>query len=368
MSRIIDSRPARDGFRMPGEFEPHAGCFMLWPERPDNWRLDAKPAQAAYAAVAGAIARFEPLTMGVSAAQWDNARAQLSPDVRLIEISSDDAWVRDTGPTGVIDAHGTVRGVDWGFNAWGGLDGGLYVPWDRDAQVAEKLCALEGFDRYKAPLILEGGSIHVDGEGTCLVTEECLLNPNRNPALSRPEIEQYLRDYLGVCAIVWIPRGVHMDETDGHIDNMVCFARPGEVILTWTDDSADPQYERSHEALGVLEAVRDAKGRAFTVHKLLQPGPLYMTADESAGVERAPGSAERSAGGRLAGSYVNHYIANGGVIVPTFGTAEDEPALALLRAIYPERTVVGVAAREILLGGGNIHCITQQIPAGRPPA
>lgn len=367
MSRIIDSRPAQDGFRMPAEFEPHAGCFMIWPERTDNWRLGAKPAQTAYAAVAAAIARFEPVTVGVSAAQWDNARARLPGGVRLIELSSDDAWVRDSGPTGVTNAAGEVRGVDWRFNAWGGFDGGLYFPWNRDAQVAEKLCTLQSIDIYKAPLILEGGSIHVDGEGTCLVTEECLLNPNRNPHLSRAEIEQCLRDYLGVVQIVWIPRGVYMDETDGHIDNMACFARPGEVILTWTDDPADPQYERSAEALKTLEASRDAKGRAFTVHKLAQPGPLYLTAEESAGIDAAAASAPRPAGGRLAGSYVNHYIANGGIVAPVFGVAQDEPALKILRTIYADREVVGVPAREILLGGGNIHCITQQLPAGRKP-
>lgn len=364
MSRILDSRPAQDGFHMPAEFEPHAGCFLIWPERPDNWRQGAKPAQTAYAAVATAIARFEPVTVGVSAAQWDNARAKLPATVRLVELSSNDAWVRDSGPTGVINAAGEVRGVDWRFNAWGGFEGGLYFPWDRDAQVAEKLCNLLAIDLYKAPLVLEGGSIHVDGEGTCLVTEECLLNRNRNPQLSRTEIERLLGDYLGVSKIVWIPRGVYNDETDGHIDNMACFARPGEVILTWTDDTTDPQYARSLEALRTLEKARDAKGRAFAVHKLPQPGPLYMTQQESADIDAATDSAARPTGGRLAGSYVNHYIANGGIVTPLFGVAQDEPALAQLRALYPNREVIGVPAREILLGGGNIHCITQQIPLG----
>lgn len=365
MSHIIDSIPAQDGFRMPGEFEPHTGCFMVWPERPDNWRLGAKPAQQAFVAVASAINRFEPLTMGVSVAQWEHARHALPASIRLIELSSNDAWVRDTGPTCVVNTAGEVRGVNWQFNAWGGLEGGLYFPWDRDAQVAEKLCYLQGFDLYKAPLILEGGSIHVDGEGTCIVTEECLLNHNRNPQLSREEIEQHLRDYLNVSVIIWVPRGVYMDETDGHVDNMLAIPRPGEVILHWTDDVNDAQYERSVEAFKILSQARDAKGRALKIHKLPQPGPLFLTKEESAGVDQVASSAERREGSRLAGSYVNHYLANGGVVVAVFGVAEDEEALLVLREIYPEREVLAVPAREILLGGGNIHCITQQIPAGR---
>ena len=166
---------------MPAEFERHAGCWMLWPERTDNWRCGAKPAQAVFAAIAAAIAGAEPVTVGVSAAQFQNARARLPPEVRVVEISSNDAWMRDCGPTFVIDAKGRRRGVDWTFNAWGGLDGGLYFPWDRDDEVAQKVLEFEGADRYRTSFVLEGGAIHVDGQGTCLTTEECLLNPNRNP-------------------------------------------------------------------------------------------------------------------------------------------------------------------------------------------
>ena len=171
---------------------------MLWPERPDNWREGAKPAQAAFAAIATAIAGGEPVTVGVSAGQFQNARARLPPQVRVVEMSSNDAWIRDSGPTFVIDAKGRRRGVDWTFNAWGGLAGGLYFPWDRDDEVAQKVLEIEGADRYRTPFVLEGGAIHVDGQGTCLTTEECLLNPNRNGNLTRAEIEETLRRYLGV--------------------------------------------------------------------------------------------------------------------------------------------------------------------------
>jgi len=365
MAKTLKSRPRADGFRMPAEFEPHLGCFMIWPERTDNWRLGAKPAQAAFTAVAEEIARFEPVTVCASAAQFNNARASLSDRVRVIEVSTDDAWARDTGPTFVVNAAGEIRGIDWGFNAWGGLNGGLYFPWNLDAEVARKILEAEGRDRYEAPLILEGGSIHVDGEGTCIVTEECLLNANRNPSLSRAEIEALLRDYLAVDTIIWIPRGVFMDETDGHVDNLLCFSAPAEVLLTWTDDEADPQYERSQEALRILEAARDARGRSLKVRKLIQPGPLTSTEDEAAGVDVSPTSAPREAGSRLAGSYVNHYVANGAVIVPVFGVPQDGPAMDVLAEAYPGREIVAVPGREILLGGGNVHCITQQYPSGR---
>ena len=363
MSATIESTPAADGFRMPGEFEPHAGCWMAWPERPDNWRLDAEPAQRAFAAVAAAIAASEPLTMAVSDAGFERCRALLEPSIRVVEVSNDDAWLRDTGPTFVVDGGGRRRGVDWRFNAWGGLDGGLYASWERDERVAAKLLEVEGADRYRAPLVLEGGAIHVDGEGTVLATEQCLLNRNRNPQLSRQQIEGHLREYLGAEKVVWLGDGVYADETDGHVDNLACFARPGVVLLTWTDDDSDPQQAISRAALRRLEAATDARGRSFEVIRLPSPGPLTTSAEEAAGVRAAAGSQPRRAGDRLAGSYVNFYLANGRVVLPLLDERFDAEAAAILRDCFPAREVVGVPAREILLGGGNIHCITQQVPA-----
>lgn len=351
---------------MPGEFAPHAGCWMLWPERPDNWRLNAAPAQAAFTAVAAAIARFEPVTMGVSPAQYRLARQMLPEIVRVVELSANDSWMRDCGPTFVINASGEVRGVDWEFNAWGGLNGGLYFPWDLDEQVAQKVLEIERIDRYRPEgFVLEGGSIHVDGEGTLLTTEECLLNPNRNPHLNRSQIEGYLREYLGVEQIIWLGRGVFQDETSGHVDNLCCFVRPGVVALTWTDDRHDPQYEISQEAYERLAQAMDARGRRLQVHKIHQPNPVTITAEESAGIQPVEGTLPRLPGDRLAASYINSYLANNAVIVPIFDNPHDHPALQKWQELYPERTVVGIPAREILLGGGNIHCITQQQPRAR---
>ncbi len=357
--------PARDGFRMPAEWEPHAGTWMLWPERPDNWRGNAVPAQRAFAAVAAAIAKCEPLTMGVSAEQFEAARAALPAGVRVVEISSNDAWMRDVGPTFVIDRRGRVRGVDWMFNAWGGKAGGAYSHWNLDDQVAAKVLEIEKAPRYRAPLILEGGAIHVDGQGTLLTTEECLLNPNRNPKLRRGQIESLLERYVDAREIIWLGRGVFNDETDGHVDNLCCFVRPGEVVLTWGDDPADPQYDISRAAYEVLAQAKDARGRRLRIHKLPQPGPLYMTEAEAAGIEPSPECKPRRAGDRLAGSYVNFYIANRQVVMPLLDARTDRAARATLAKLFPGRKVVGVPSREILLGGGNIHCITQQQPSGK---
>ena len=353
-----------DGFRMPGEFEPHKGCWMLWPQRGDTWRNGAKPAQAAFADVARAISTFEPVTVGANTGQWENARAVLPHQIRVVEISSDDAWMRDVGPSFIVDDRGCLCGVDWQFNAWGGLQGGLYFPWAKDSLVARKVLEIEGADRYRAPLVMEGGSFHVDGQGTLITTKECLLNANRNSQLTQKEIEAFLAHYLNIKKIVWLERGVYLDETDGHVDNLCCFVKPGEVLLTWTDDVQDPQYEISLHALEVLSAEKDASGRSFVVHKIHQPSPMVIATTECSGLDNSETAKPRIANDRLAASYVNFYMANGGIVMPFFDDPRDQEAMDLLQRLFAERSVVGVKSREILLGGGNIHCITQQVPLG----
>ena len=364
MSETLTTTPRPDGYRMPAEFEPHRGCWMLWPFRLDTWRAGALPAQEQFAAVAAAITRFEPVSVGAAAGQYENARRMLPAHIRVVEMSSNDAWMRDTGPTFVVDDRGGVRGVDWRFNAYGGLNGGLYFPWDQDDLVARKVLEIEALGRYRAPLVLEGGAIHVDGQGTLMTTAECLLNPNRNPELSREAIESHLKAYLNVQRIIWLGKGVYRDETSGHVDNLCCFVRPAEVLLTWTNDATDPQYEISRQALEVLSAASDARGRRLTVHRIHQPGPLFWTAEESRYLAASETGYGRRTGDRLAASYVNFYLANGGVVLPLFNDPHDRAALGTLARLFPDRRVVGVPAREILLGGGNIHCITQQQPLG----
>ncbi|PIJ50956.1 agmatine deiminase [Erwinia sp. OLTSP20] len=349
--------------RMPGEWEPHQAVWMLWPHRPDNWREQARPAQRAFAAVAAAISARTPVFMGVPPAMLAEAQQVMDPRVTLVEMASDDAWMRDTGPTIVVTAGGQRKGIDWQFNAWGGVADGLYDDWAQDDKVAAAVLAHLGIPRLAAPLILEGGSVHCDGEGTLLTTAECLLNPNRNPQLSQEAIESLLSQFLGVTHFIWLPHGVYCDETDGHIDNMCCFARPGEVILHWCDDPADPQYARSRAALAVLEQAVDAKGRRLKVWKMPAPPVQYASSEETAGLSKG-NAISRQAGQRLAGSYVNYLVSNQQIIFPLLDAQTDRQAQDLLQQIFPDYLITGVAAREILLGGGNIHCITQQIPRG----
>ena len=361
----LDSTPKADGFRMPGEFEPHRGCYMIWPERPDNWRLGGKPAQKVFTEVASVIGKYEQMTMIVSADQYANARGMLPDYVRVVEMSNDDSWVRDCGATFVVNDKGKLRGVDWTFNAWGGLVDGLYFPWDSDDKIAQKMCELEAADRYRLDdFILEGGSIHVDGEGTVMVTEECLLSEGRNSHMTKEEIGNTLCEYLNCEKVLWIPRGIYNDETNGHVDNMCNFVKPGEVLLAWTDDENDPQYERSVEALNYLESETDAKGRKIKVHKMYTPSPILITKEESEGVDAVDGTLPRQEGDRLAASYVNFYTGNGFIALPVFDDPNDQKAIDLLQELFPDRKIEPVYAREILLGGGNIHCITQQVPQG----
>lgn len=371
---VIEGTPAARGYHMPAEWERHSRCWMGWPERLDNWRENAVHVQQVFMKVAIAISKFEPVTICASPAQWENARSHLPENIRVIEMSMNDSWLRDTGPTFVVNKKASnpaaseqpVAGIDWNFNSWGGVDDGCYQDWSLDLLVARKILEIEHLPRFPHSMILEGGSIHVDGEGTCLTTEECLLNKNRNRHLTKEQIEEELMAYLGVTKVIWLPRGLYGDDdTNGHIDNMCCFAKPGVVLLSWTDDETDPQYERSVEALSVLSNATDAKGRKLQVIKIHVPGPLYMTEKEAAGIFQEGDAKSRLPGTRLAASYVNFYIANGGIITPQFGDKKwDDEAVQVLSQAFPEHELVRIeGAREIVLGGGNIHCITQQQPA-----
>lgn len=362
MKRLA-STPKKDGFRMPGEFEKHQGTYIIWPQRPDNWRLGGKPAQKVFTEVANSIAKYEPVTVLVNYEQYSNARNMLDDSVRVLEVSNDDSWVRDCGATFVTNGK-ELRGVDWVFNAWGGLVDGLYFPWDKDDAVAQKMCEIERKDSYRLEdFVLEGGSIHVDGEGTLVVTEECLLSEGRNSHLTKEEIEDVLKEYLNLEKIIWLKQGIYLDETNGHVDNIFQYVKPGEVVLAWTEDKDDPQYEICQDAYEVLSNATDAKGRKLKIHKLLLPKPILITQEESEGVDAVDGTLPREEGDRLAASYANFYIANGAVFVPQFHDGNDEKAIATLKECFPDRDIVGIYAREILLGGGNIHCITQQVPA-----
>ena len=362
--RIIGTTPRQDGFRMPGEFEPHKQTWMIWPERPDNWRNGAKPAQEAYINVATAISQFEPVTVVVSPAQYQNARARLPEDIRVVEMVNDDAWIRDCGPTFVVNDKGDVRGCDWEFNAWGGLVDGLYFPWYNDDQIAQKVCEIEGVDSYRTEgFVLEGGSIHVDGEGTLITTEMCLLSEGRNPHMNKEEIEEKLKEYLNLDKIIWIKDGIDPYETNGHIDDVACYIRPGEVACIWTEDPENPFYEAAQAAYKTLSEATDAKGRKLKVHKLcMTKKPCLL--EGAATIDAIQGTLPREDGEVSIASYMNFLIVNGGIILPQYGDENDALAVEQVQAMFPDRKVVGVLTKEVAFGGGNIHCITQQQPKG----
>ena len=357
--KTIESLPIKDRFWMPAEFERHSGCWMLFPERQDNWRLGAVPAQREFSDIAIAISAFEKVRVGVKKQQIEIARRLLPAYIDIVEVNYDDIWVRDTGPTCVINGEGIVRGIDWEFNSWGGL----FESWNNDNEIARIILEKEGIDRYKAGIVLEGGAIHVDGQGTLITTEECILNKNRNPHLEKDGASIILKKYLGVEKIIWIPRGMRLDETGGHIDNLCCFVRPGVVALAWTDNKNDIQWDVYHEAYEILRSEKDARNRSLEIHKIIQPAPKYITIEESKGFGETLGTISRKAGDMLPASYLNFYIANDGIIMPSFNDPMDRIAQAKLESIFPEKKVISVNARELLLGGGAIHCVVQQIPA-----
>lgn len=329
---------------MPAEWHPHSCCWMAWPRRTDYWPFAMSRAYTSCAAVAQAIARFEPVKMIASSKHIEAVRQWCGGSVEVISLPIDDIWLRDTGPTFVINGQGEIAGVAWQFNAWGEYCERL-ANYQQDAVLASRLLEETQIRRYSAPLVLEGGSIHVDGQGTLLTSEECLLNPNRNPHLNRREIEELLREYLGIMKVIWLGQGLQNDETAGHIDNLACFVRPGIVLALSCQDPEDSNYAALQDNLQRLRHATDAHGRHVEIIEIEQPARR----DDLKGL-------------RLALSYINFYVANGGIVMPTFEDAADQAALETVIKVFPDRQVVPVTGLDLVYGGGCIHCMTQQQP------
>ncbi|CAM4227713.1 agmatine deiminase [Streptococcus penaeicida] len=357
--------PKMQGFRMPAEYEKHHGTLMIWPTRPGSWPFDGLAAKNAFSQIILALADKEEVYLVVERKYLAEAQGYLKDSVHYLDIATNDAWARDTGPTILVNAQNEALAIDWSFNAWGGAYDGLYTDYEEDDLLASRFAdylKLPTFDAH--PFVLEGGAIHSDGQGTVLVTEACLLSKGRNPHLTKSEIEEALKNYLGADKIIWLPFGIYQDETNEHVDNVCAFVGPAEVLLAWTDDVEDPQYAMSKANCDYLLSQSDALGRSFKIHKLPIPKQTQVIrAEDLPGYAYAAGEEERYLGERLAASYVNFYIANDLVLVPQFNDVNDHLALAILAQLFPDREVKGIQARDILLGGGNIHCITQQIPA-----
>lgn len=326
---------------MPAEWEAHERCLMAWPTRADLWDPYYEEAKREFAATANAIVRFEPLTLIVNPGQADDARRHVSAAVEIVEIPIDDSWVRDSGPIGVVSGDGRRAGVDFRFNSWGER----FLPYDKDAASGEAILDELGIERIVSEMVLEGGSLTVDGEGTLITTEQCLLNKNRNPELTREAIEAELKRCLGVEKVIWLRYG-HFEDShaDGHVDGVCTYVRPGVVVAQTCEDPANPNYRLMAENLEILHNSTDAAGRPLEVLEL----PLFPYYDLD--------------GTELMVSYVNFYVANGGVVVPTADHPMDDEALEIIASAFPDHEVVGVPGRIISFGGGGPHCITQQIP------
>ncbi|MGL5258939.1 MAG: agmatine deiminase [Lachnospiraceae bacterium] len=353
-------------YQMPAEFERHRGTILIWPTRPGSWGINPIKAQQAFIQIASEIAKREELFLIASKEEWSKIKESLPDNVNWLAIETNDSWARDIGPTFVREDN-QIKGIDWKFNAWGGEYNGLYEDYEEDDAFASIFCKATGYEIIdKRAFVLEGGAIHSDGEGTILVTSPCLLSKGRNPHLSKEEIEKTLCEMLGGEKVLWLPHGIYLDETDEHVDNICAFIKPAELVLAWSEDKMDPQYEMSKSVLEYLENETDAKGRKFTIHKLHVPTPpILLTKEDCLGYSFEEGEATREVGERMAASYVNFYFINDGILLPVFGgehKESDEKAIAVLKRVCPDREIIPIYAKDILLGGGNIHCITQQIP------
>jgi agmatine deiminase len=352
MCRLKNELPAALGYRMPAEWEPHAATWLTWP-RPDGISFPGR-----YEVVPPVYARFiEQLTAveEVNLNVWDAAmEARVRELLTGLEASLDrvrfqhfpayEPWCRDHGPIFLVRETAGRREramVDWAYNAWGNK----YPPYDLDDAVPQRVAELRGLPLFSPGIVMEGGSIDVNGRGTLLTTEACLLNPNRNPGLTRAEIERYLRDYLGVSKILWLGEGIVGDDTDGHVDDLARFINPTTVVTVVEEDPADANYGLLQDNLHRLRGFTDQDGRGLRVVELPMPGVVEQD------------------GQRLPASYANFYIANGLVVVPIYRHPNDTRALATLQREFPDRRVVGLDSTELIWGLGSFHCLSQQEPS-----
>jgi len=338
---------------MPAEWAPHRGTWLSWPHKEASWPGKFRPVPAVFAEMVRHLAEVEEVHInvadaGMEASARDVLQAGRVPMAGVVfhHIPTNDAWCRDHGPIFIQRRdHGTVDEaiIDWGFNAWGDK----YPPYDLDDVVPSRIGRELGLPVFHPGIIMEGGSIDVNGRGTLLTTESCLLNPNRNPHLGREEIEQYLRDYLGVTHILWLGDGIEGDDTDGHVDDITRFTDPETIVTVIEEDPADPNHEPLQENLARLRSMQDQDGNPFRIVTLPMPRPLEHE------------------GQRLPASYANFYIANGLVLLPTYDPTRDEIAAETLRGLFPGRRVVGIDCADLVWGLGAFHCVSQQWPSTR---
>lgn len=341
--------PASLGFRMPAEWESQAAIWLSWPHRQKTWPRNYAPIPAKFAEIAATISRYEPVRFNIAKSLHATAHRllkQAKADLSRIEIfahTTDDAWCRDHGPIFVKnDRTGEIALTDWQFNAWGGK----YPKFKADNAIPGEIAEKLKLRRFQHPMVLEGGSVEVNGEGLLLTTEACLLNKNRNPHLKREQIEQALRDFLGVHTIYWLGNGIEGDDTDGHVDDLSRFFRADGIITAVESNSRDVNYRALSENLERLKSLRTPNGKKFKLVELPMPRACYR--DEQ----------------RLPATYANYLVLNGAVLMPTFRQPKrDVEAAEILATCFPGREIVPVDCLDLVLGRGTLHCISQQQPA-----
>jgi agmatine deiminase len=338
---------------MPAEWEPHRGTWLSWPHKEASWPGKFEPVPPIFARMVRELADAEEVHINVAGPDMEHAIRRLLADegadagnVFFHYNPTNDAWCRDHGPIFVqrsVDGRSEEAIIDWGYNAWGGK----YPPYELDDVIPTQIGRELGIPVFAPGIVMEGGSLDVNGRGTLLTTEACLLNPNRNPELSRAEIERYLRDYLGVSKILWLGDGIVGDDTDGHVDDLTRFVNPTTVITVVEDDPSDENYEPLQDNLRRLREMTDQDGRPLRVETLPMPRPLEHD------------------GQRLPASYANFYVANGVVLLPGYDAERDQLAREQLQALFPDRRVVVIDCTNLVWGLGAFHCVTQQWPAVR---
>ena len=343
--------PAELGFYMPAEWHRHAATWLSWPKDPETWPDRVPQAEQIFLQMMEALAPNETVNLLVNDAATEKLVRErcLFPgaeNIRFHQIETVDSWIRDYGPNFLVNSKGELAYNDWIFNAWGNK----YEELKKDDSIPARLEKILNVASFEPGIVMEGGSIDVNGEGCVLTTEQCLLNPNRNPSLSRGEIEKYLKDFLGVQKVLWLGEGIIGDDTDGHIDDIARFVESNVIVCALEDDPEDANYELLNDNLKRLKKMTDANGRPFEIVTLPMPGAVGGSSTDSRNLDRLPAS------------YANFYIANNVVLAPVFGHANDQRAIDTLQSVFPDRRVVGINCEPLVWGMGTIHCVSQQQP------